>query len=488
MQKEVCSYCQTPVKNEDELFFCPSCNSPYHKECWFENGGCAVYGCNQKSVNSYEINLRDTLVNAEYLINQNKYTEALALARKYLRTDDNSTELKVLYNKAVTLINNKHKLLEGGDNAYLEKDFSSAEVFYKNALQYCDEDEKNIVNTKLEILGRKIPEQKRSALVRKSVITFLVFLIIGVCGFAFYYFYYLEEDREFAEIEKSESYNDIRSMELSIERYEKFANRFKEGHLNEKALDKINLISYSLANKILDTDWRNALKYYNKINHVKDSKSLDDLYKAIYENAESELGGMIVISKKMNSLGKFTEAKDELENALKLIDYFPGETFMKEFNLVKDNIGILNKKISLQIKVKNIDKEIDETIDKLKYSGSALNNKNQTDIFGIINEMIKPDVYSLKTINPEKIVAVKITDGKKYRQGELVNFTCTDKGYINSQDDGDGFSVPYYEQAAKEPGSDSSFPSDKETMLQRLKYLKSQKEKADSVLNLKLRL
>ncbi len=487
MVKEVCSYCQTPVKNADELFLCPSCNSPYHKDCWFENNGCAIYGCNQKAAHSYEIDVRETLVEVEYLINQNKYAESLTIARKYLRTDDRNTELKVLYNKAVALINNKHKLLEGGDNAFFDKDYKSAEIFYKNSLQYCDEDEKNVVNTKLEILNQKIPEQRRSAVIRKSIITSLVFLILGVCGFAFYYFFYLEEDREFTEIEKNESFNDIRSMEIGIERYEKFALRYKEGHLYDKAVEKVNLLSYTLANKILDTDWRNALKYYGKITQVKESKSVEDLYKNIYDNAESELSGKIAMSKKLNSQGKFTEAKDELDNSLKLIDYFPGDTFMKEFNLVKDNIGILNKKISFLVKIKNIDKEIDETMDKLKYSAGST-GKNQTDIFGIVNEMLKPDLYTIKTINPEKILAVKTNDGKKYKTGELVNFTCTDKGYTNIGESGEDFSAPYYEQVSREAAYDSGFGSDKETMMQRLRYLKTQKEKADSVLNLKLKL
>ena len=487
MVKEVCSYCQTPVKNADELFFCPSCNSPYHKDCWFENNGCAVYGCNHKAAHSYEINIRDTLVNVEFLINQNKYAEALTIARKYLRTDDSSTELKVLYNKAVSLINNKHKLLEGGDNAMFDKDYGSAEVFYKNSLQYCDEDEKNVVNTKLEILSQKIPEERRSAAIRKSVITFLLLLIFSACGFAFYYFYYLEDDREFAEIQKNESFNDIRSMEVAIERYEKFAQKNREGHLYDKAVEKVNLLSYALATKILDTDWRNALRYYGKISQVKDSKSVEDLYKNIYDNAESELGSKIAMSKKLNSQGKFTEAKDELDNALKLIDYFPGETFMKEFNVVKDNIGILNKKISFLGKLKSIDKEIDETMDKLKYSGGNI-NKNQTDIFGIVNEMLKPDLYSIKTVNPEKMLVVKVTDGKKYKTGELVNFICTDKGYLNVGDEGEDYSMPYFEQVSREASSDSGFPTDKETMMQRLRYLKTQKEKADSVLNLKLKL
>lgn len=36
----------TPVQPEEPLNTCPSCEAPFHAECWQENGGCAVYGCN----------------------------------------------------------------------------------------------------------------------------------------------------------------------------------------------------------------------------------------------------------------------------------------------------------------------------------------------------------------------------------------------------------------------------------------------------------
>jgi len=426
-------------------------------------------------------------VNVEYLINQNKYAEAINLAKKYLKADDSSTELKVLYNKAVSLVNNKHKLLEGGDNAYYDKDYKSAEIFYRNVLPYCDENEKNVINTKLEILNQKIPQERRSAVLKKSLVTFLVCLIIGVCGFALYYFYYLEEDRTFADIEKGETFSDARAMELQIERYEKFGQKFRDGHLYEKSLDKVNLLSYALATRYLNDDWRSAFKYYSKITQVKDSKSVQDLYDGIYTNAEVELKNKLTNSKRLNSSGKFIEAKDELDDALTLIDVFPGEIFIKEFNIVKDNIGILNKKISTLIKVKNIDKEINETLEKLKYSGAG--SKSQIDVFGIVNELIKADVYTVKTINPEKMIAVKVLNKKKYKIGELVNFSCVENGYVSVGESPDEFSLPYYEQVEGVIDSNDNYAlADKETISQRLRYLKQQKEKADSVLNLKLKL
>ena len=40
-----CPYCQMPIAADWELVRCPRCNTPYHAQCWKDNGGCAVYGC-----------------------------------------------------------------------------------------------------------------------------------------------------------------------------------------------------------------------------------------------------------------------------------------------------------------------------------------------------------------------------------------------------------------------------------------------------------
>jgi hypothetical protein len=41
----VCPYCQTPIAQGEEEVHCPACRTPHHRQCWQENGGCAVYGC-----------------------------------------------------------------------------------------------------------------------------------------------------------------------------------------------------------------------------------------------------------------------------------------------------------------------------------------------------------------------------------------------------------------------------------------------------------
>jgi hypothetical protein len=40
-----CAICQTAIAAGESAGACPVCASPFHEECWNENGGCAVYGC-----------------------------------------------------------------------------------------------------------------------------------------------------------------------------------------------------------------------------------------------------------------------------------------------------------------------------------------------------------------------------------------------------------------------------------------------------------
>jgi hypothetical protein len=41
----LCGICQTGIQAEESVGTCPACQSPFHAECWAENGGCAQYGC-----------------------------------------------------------------------------------------------------------------------------------------------------------------------------------------------------------------------------------------------------------------------------------------------------------------------------------------------------------------------------------------------------------------------------------------------------------
>ncbi len=41
-----CPYCKGDAGCEPELVRCSACRTQYHRECWFENQGCSVFGCN----------------------------------------------------------------------------------------------------------------------------------------------------------------------------------------------------------------------------------------------------------------------------------------------------------------------------------------------------------------------------------------------------------------------------------------------------------
>lgn len=43
----LCAICQSPISAADATTACPSCGAKYHADCWQENQGCAVYGCEQ---------------------------------------------------------------------------------------------------------------------------------------------------------------------------------------------------------------------------------------------------------------------------------------------------------------------------------------------------------------------------------------------------------------------------------------------------------
>lgn len=41
----VCQICGFPIVEGQQTEVCPSCETPFHQDCWEELGGCAVYGC-----------------------------------------------------------------------------------------------------------------------------------------------------------------------------------------------------------------------------------------------------------------------------------------------------------------------------------------------------------------------------------------------------------------------------------------------------------
>ena len=41
---QTCPYCRESI-SESDLAECPACHTPHHHDCWVENGGCTVFGC-----------------------------------------------------------------------------------------------------------------------------------------------------------------------------------------------------------------------------------------------------------------------------------------------------------------------------------------------------------------------------------------------------------------------------------------------------------
>src|SRR5436853_6536385 len=44
---EMCAICKSGIEADDALVTCRACKAPYHADCWEENRGCAIYGCEQ---------------------------------------------------------------------------------------------------------------------------------------------------------------------------------------------------------------------------------------------------------------------------------------------------------------------------------------------------------------------------------------------------------------------------------------------------------
>ena len=66
-ETKICSHCNQPIENEDNLILCASCKKTYHRECW---GKCACfYNC--QSINNRDTTIEsDTISSAEHTIDE----------------------------------------------------------------------------------------------------------------------------------------------------------------------------------------------------------------------------------------------------------------------------------------------------------------------------------------------------------------------------------------------------------------------------------
>ncbi len=482
--KSTCTFCQTSIKNESETFYCPSCSSPYHKDCWLENKGCAVYGCGEKVQREDEMSsFRDSIINIEYLINRNQFSEAIYEAKQLLKVDRRNTDLKNLYNKAVALINNKINLMTSGDEAFGKKDYKAAEVYYKNVLKYADELESNFVNTRLEIAKEKIPDQERRRIYQNILIIIIIVAILSAIGYLGYYTFILKEDRDYSELLKSDNASDLSSMEKMIGKYEIFLKSYSNGKDKDKAINKINQYSYQIASKYYKDDWRLALKYYNKIYNSIDSNDAKTLFNNIYNTAYGDYEQKIGSAKKFNAVSKYSEALNELNNAKLITSVFPNSNMTKESSILESNAALLNKKISSIVKSNDLEREI-RAQDMQLSNVSSSGNRNTVVISAKIIHQTEPNIYSARQIGSNDIIAIK-TSNSFYKTGEIVNIECVAKGKIAVTDDRNTETVvqmfmPFSE--SEEPEVNILSQSERDGINERLKNLKAQKTKIDSLL------
>ena len=54
----LCAICQSGIVAGERILHCPSCDLPFHEECWNENRGCSAYGCKSAPITS---NMKPTL-------------------------------------------------------------------------------------------------------------------------------------------------------------------------------------------------------------------------------------------------------------------------------------------------------------------------------------------------------------------------------------------------------------------------------------------
>ena len=487
VSRSICTFCQTPIKNEAETFYCPSCTSPYHKDCWLENKGCAVYGCGEKVVGDDEFSsVREAIINIEYLINRNQFSEAIYESKQLLKIDRRNAELKNLYNKAVSLINNKINLMTSGDEAFGKKDYKAAEVYYKNVLKYTDDIETNFVATRLEIAKEKIPEQNRRRIYQNILIILIILAIISAIGYLGYYTFVLKEDRDYTELVRSDNASDMATMEKMIGKYENFLRSYPTGKNKERAINRINQYSYQISSIYYKDDWKLALKYYNKIYNTIDTQDAKTLFNNIYNKAFSDYKENLAKAKKYNSQSKYSEALNELNNCKLIISTFPKTDLAKETNILESNIYLLNKKISSIMKFNDLERQIREQDKELNNMSSEVSGNTYL-ITARINKFIEPNIYIGKETGTNKIVAIK--SESDFKAGQQVNLECIARGKISvtDEDEQEKLTQLYIPISEAELNSDGSLTSsEREAIYERLKNLKIQKGKIDSLLKINL--
>lgn len=489
--KKVCEYCHTYIKDKEDMLICPQCSAVYHIDCWYENEGCAAYGCNykvsidtKKAVRHFSIN--DTLVDIEYSINCKNYTEALSLCRQILMIDNRNVEAKKFYNRIVSQINAKIKLIQSGDKSFDEGDLKSATAYYQEALNFSDEAESGVLRSKLQIINEKYASfLKRKRNIRILINSLLVTIVL-ILAFLVYYTIFLKEARDYNEIEKTDNVESIENMSNQVSKYEQFLIKYKDGNYYSKAKQKINYFSYALANAFLPLNFKSAYKYFQKIDTAYSIGNISELAGKISLKYESEFKDLLKNARDKNLKGEFSSAKDYLEKAIALIDISPKFVKKEDISKLNSYINLLNKKNSSMIKLKNIQDEMKQKTDEIEDLTKISDKKTYT--FNIqIWQVKNPTTYIAENIDTKQLLALK-SESISYVQGDYDNVKCIKTGNLKYIHPGGAETrLTLYESINRKDGllyDEIYVKAQREALTERLSYLRMQKIAIDSILKI----
>ena len=482
----VCQHCLKQVIDDDNRYCCSACGMIYHISCWEKENGCAVLSCSQKNILlnplfQSSIPVKELLVHIEYLLNLKKYSDAINECNRILSAEKSNMEAKVYYNRAVSALNIKMKIFDSAEESFKRKEYKAASMFYTDYLRYCDVEESEFIKSKIKYLDELLPKLKRKNALLNVLYAFIILIIICSAGFLAYRFIYLKEDTEFAEIERHDDYSDVKLMEAQVSRYEKFLSKYTDGKLKENAAEKIRLLSAEIAVKICDQDWRSSLVYLKKL----DSKEIPITYKNIYgkilKSAEKEISVLRVEAREFNLKRNYAEAKDRIEKSIAITERFSDSDFGKVRQTLYDNKNLISKKIGLLIKSKDIEKEILNKTAELKSTELNTENSNVIQIAGKVMKK-NGELIIIKSYEDKKLYVLK-KPSEKYEIGEELVINAIIKGKTEIFDDASNAMIlpVIYEVFGSEFNTGDE---NKGNVIQRLNYLKGEKEKIDSLLKL----
>jgi hypothetical protein len=379
-------------------------------------------------------------------------------------------------------------LLESGESAYKNEDLIGAELYYTKALKYAGEIESDLIKTKLQIIKEKYPALLKRRR-RNRIISNLIGLLIVLSLFGLlYYNVFLKEQREFYSIEKDDNTTEISQLEQQISRYEKYMFKYKNGEYINDARSKISVLSSIIADRLLENDWRSGLKYLKKIDSSVNQSAYKDISKRIREKAEIEYENYLQESINSDRKRNYGDARNNLEKCLAIAELFSGNNFQDDNVKIQNAINILGKKITAALKQKEVNRELSVKSDELTQL-SGTKNVNSVSISLKVLTDVNNGYYVCRNLDNNKIFAMK-TAGYGYKDGDILNIDFYRKGSISLEYNNKEMNMPVYVPL------DNKFSSiysdelteniEREAISQRIRYLKGQIDKLDSLMSLKL--